>query len=155
MSKIQVTARQRANAIEARDIMWPSVPPENVYPKLGWYRKDPGVPTHNSIGIRGNEIYILKPPSCETLACFSGWCAWWPPYHRQGVQSSIVGSAVIPENNSSLYATYTLFGDCDLSSCRDGHVADREFKGTDHELVTHRLNWLIKNSEVIDAPSET
>ena len=32
--KIKVTAQQRANAIEARDVMWPSVPAKNVVNRL-------------------------------------------------------------------------------------------------------------------------
>ena len=131
MHKIQVTAQQRANALEARDVMWPSVPPENVDPKLHTWR------------CQGKSH---TPPDCGTVACFGGWAEWWPEFRlRAGISPSRgdMGWGQVSE----------LFGPYDearnLLDERGGHPADWGFDGTDHELVTNRLNWLIANSEVI------
>lgn len=129
---IRVTKQQRANAIEARDVMWPSVPPENVIPELASWRR----------GRRGR-------PDCGSVACFGGWCAWWPSFRAQGVRSNAFGAPVF---RGDFGASSTLFGSSDLfvprgSSSSDVHAP---YRCTDHELVTYRLNWLIENSEVIE-----
>lgn len=133
MNKIKVTAKQRENAHEALR-MWATVPPENVYPELSYWRMD-----------RSNA-----PPECGTVACFGGWCAWWPEFARQGVKVGAFGWPTITRREGYGTAGY-LFGAEQLFYPRaSGCAADRVFAGTDHELVTHRLNWLIANSEVIE-----
>lgn len=136
MNKIQVTAQQRANAIEARDVMWPSVPPENVISGLYWWRD--GIGAHQK-------------PDCGTVACFGGWCAWWPSFRRQGVVADPSGAAVVDSGDGSSvrFADKHLFGDDHVFDPRRSHPADKEFVGTDHALVLNRLNWLIENSEVM------
>lgn len=138
MNKIKVTSQQRANAIEARDVMWPSVPPENVPRFL--------------------EIWRVGYPSaavdCGTIACFGGWSELWPSFREQ------LGLTPSDQELSSMEKLVSLYGppgferdDCgdteDLFSRWGGHCADWTFKGTDHQLVTNRLNWLIENSEVL------
>lgn len=131
---IRVTKQQRANAIEARDVMWPSVPPENVMPELGSWRR----------GGRGK-------PTCGTVACFGGWCAWWPPFREQGIGCNWAG-APTTQNPHVMAADEQLFGEREMFSIRGYCPADATASKscTDHELVTHRLNWLIANSEVIE-----
>lgn len=135
-TKIRVTARQRANAVEARNVMWPSVPPENVANWLSSWRLD-----------STSEV-----PTCGTVACFGGWCAWWPSFQAQGVQSC--GGTGAPELlgkfASSRHVSNELFGSQDMFFTRGDHTADIGFTGTDHKLVTTRLNWLIKNSVVVE-----
>jgi hypothetical protein len=122
---IYVTKRQRENALEALNVMWPSVPAKNVVLGLKWWR----------VG-RGTEK-----PTCKTICCFDGWCAWWPNFKKQGVYASSSG---YPGTSDFLFGVYGL-------SWGRGNwgETDTGFKGTDHELVTHRLKWLIKNSEVV------
>lgn len=131
--KIVVTAQQRANAIEARDVMWPSVPPENVAPNLSIWRRDKGGPK--------------KRPDCGSVACFGGWCAAWPPFVKQGVRTDISGAPMHGKEESVWLASAHLFGEY-IFDMRGDYPPDREFTGSDHELVTHRLNWLIENSVV-------
>jgi hypothetical protein len=57
MVKYKITAEQHARLLEARDVMWPSVPEENVYPDLVWW----------SAGAN-------RKTTCNTIACFGGWC---------------------------------------------------------------------------------
>lgn len=134
MEKIKVTAQQRANALEARDVMWPSVPEANVIEELcNWTE-------HQS-----------DKTDCGTVACFGGWCARWPKFQDQGVY---VDKRGVPRSNfEGPFAVSTLlFGDSLFtarSSGTDSRMGLYGFDGTDHELVTARLNWLIENSEVI------
>lgn len=130
---IYVTQQQRDNAIEARDVMWPSVPPENVSPNLDCYRDDDNG----------------TPPVCNTLACFGGWCAWWPSYQEQSVAAGKYGQPTMAGIAPPDAACKCLFGIHGLFDRRGYVGSDRGFLGTDHELVTHRLNWLIENSEVV------
>lgn len=138
MNKIQVTAQQRANAIEARDVMWPSVPEANVSPGLYWWRD--GIGAH-------------KKPDCGTVACFGGCCAWWPSFRRQGVVADPCGAAVVGSSDGKLrpFADKHLFGDDHVFDPRRSHPADHGFNGTDRALVLNRLNWLTENSEVVDS----
>lgn len=131
--KIKVTAQQRANAIEARDVMWPSVPSKNVATWLASWRKDS---TH--------EV-----PTCGTVACFGGWCAWWPSFQAQGVTATPTGAPQLRDKQGAAVGK-TLFGTEDMFLIRGDHTADIGFTGTDHILVTTRLNWLIKNSVVVE-----
>jgi len=136
MTKIQVTAQQRANALDALNVMWPSVPPENVYPDLLDWRKA----GHGTV------------PDCGTVACFGGWCEWWPPFREQMKLEPTHGCAGWHQATSLFGPSHERAIDC-LFSIRhygNGHPADQTFPGgTDHELVTNRLNWLIQNTEVV------
>jgi len=137
MTKIQVTAQQRANALDALNNMWPSVPPENVKKHLSWWRED------------RESNHTNTPPDCGAVACFGGWCAWWPAFRAQGVTSSSIGA---PRLKGSPFSVATvLFGDFTMFYPSGEHEGDGgpKYRGTDHELVTKRLNWLIQNSEVV------
>ncbi len=136
---IEVTAQQRANAVEALTVMWPSVPEANVAPKLlEWRPSDDALENRNS------------PPTCGTVACFGGWVECWPTFREQ-----LELSGYFNDWDELL----TLFGDgleytseygfrYDLFAIRGDHVADAHFTGSDHALVANRLRWLIANSFV-------
>lgn len=124
MAKIRVTAQQRANALECLNVMWPSVPPENVYPRLGFWRKGDAT----------------RPATCGTVACFGGWCALWPPFKAQGIAASSLGMPIVYGG-----APAALFGADDSIF----FVRRPQEHGTDHEVVTKRLRALIKNSVVV------
>jgi hypothetical protein len=138
MTKIKVTAQQRTNAIEARDVMWPSVPPENVYENLLHF---------------GNGFGDVMPEKvdCKTVACFGGWCAIWPEFARQGMV--VVRGIPCFGGHFGVDAAIGLFG-AGIFAVRGRFQHDDRFQLggwiTDHELVTRRLNWLIENSEVVD-----
>lgn len=132
MSKIIQTPQQRANTLEALNVMWPSVPPKNVYRQLADFRE-------------GNR---RTAPDCGTVACFGGWCAWWPSFVDQGIKVGCGGKPVIAGFDWAADASKHLFSYPQMFAGRDGHPADKRFTGTDHELVTHRLQWLLDNSEV-------
>lgn len=139
MAKIQVTAQQRANAVEALEVMWPSVPPKNVIPGLELFRQPVDGRYDGS-------------PDCGTLACFGGWCVWWPPFREQGLRGSVVGSPYFLDS-SDLSAAEILFGHPLMFAVRNAHGADYMDGVTpadvsDHQVVTNRLKWLIENSEV-------
>lgn len=123
---IQVTQQQRDNALYARDVMWPAIKPEQVIDELGRWR-------------------------CGSQACFGGHYAANPHFMEQGVSPSPMGGAPRLSNgvNSYFEATDKTFGCVELVEPRGDMRCDCSFEGTDHELVTHRLNWLIENSEVV------
>lgn len=135
MDKIKQTPQQRKNTVEALEVMWPSVPAENVVAGLiDWNEDDTG-----------------EMPTCKTLACFGGWCAWWPAFRRQGIRVSINGSPVVIHNIAGKFvlAAYYLFGDSDIFDVRGHHHADLDTNAmSDHAVVTNRLHWLLKNSVV-------
>lgn len=131
MENIKVTQQQRDNALEALNVMWPSVPSKNVVRGLQTWRED-------------DEGAA---PDCGTVACFGGWCAWWPTFRRQGVRTNSYGA---PTHRRLLDVSEFLFGDGDLFNVRSFHRADWIFNGTDHALVSNRLRWLIKNSTVVE-----
>jgi hypothetical protein len=139
------TQQQRANTLDALNNMWPSVPYENVAEKLMYWR------TWKEFG---------NVPDCGSVACFGGWCAWWPAFRAQGVIMGAYGSPRLKnEQDYNNYDDYDheidtrhicmkLFGVMALFNARDYFIADRNFKGTDHELVLHRLQWVLDNTQV-------
>lgn len=142
---IIVSKQQRANALEARDVMWPSIPPENVARRLEYWFCDPSTPWDVALA------EVRSPPGgCGTTACFGGWCALWPAFRAQGLRNDdagapfMVGPGMAGENPSTM-----LFGDSLLFVRRGSYArSDHLFSGTDHALVTRRLDALIRNSEV-------
>jgi hypothetical protein len=135
---IYVTQQQRDNALEALNVMWPSVPPRSV--DLGKWRDEDSPRLRN------------KPPTCGSIACFGGWCAWWPSFRAQGVRTSSYGAPKMkgsPEWSGADDASSFLFGDRFLFTARRGGE-----DGTDHEIVTNRLKKLIANSKVMTTEQE-
>lgn len=128
--KIKVTQKQRDNLLEALNVMWPSVPPENVFPALAAFRS--------------GDKFKAK-PTCGTVACFGGWCAWWPSFRAQGVRVNPdnVGAPMMGNSYWAAEVAEKLFGDYGLFMSRLDHES-----GTDHEVVTARLKKLLANSEV-------
>ena len=112
------------------------------------------------------EVPKSRPPTCDTIACFGGWCAWVPEFREQGVQASVVGAPFIDTpsyfegftNVAAAQVSEMLFGvsfmfkprgDVPMSrdlgeslfGALDGHLSD-------WQVVMNRINWLIKNSAV-------
>ena len=134
MAKIKVTAQQRTNAISAKE-MWNSVPEKNVSTNLSSWREDRKSRTQ---------------PDCNSIACFGGWCAWWPAFQAQGV-SVTTGGAPFMKSSSEAYVDQELFGEPGMFNPRRHHTADKNknlSKWSDWEVVMNRLDWLIKNSVV-------
>ena len=144
---IEVTQLQRDNAISAKE-MWNSVPEKNVMPDLDTWR-------HFTMG----ESVV---PTCNTIACFGGWCAVWPPFQDQGVQPSRFGSPTIYNNNNNQREAYgvdtMLFGVGGLFAGRGGHLIDNASrykdskaykKISDWQIVMNRIDDLILNSVII------
>jgi len=135
MKKIRVTQQQRDNLLDALNVMWPSVPPANVYTKLDRF-VDKGY---------DGQLH------CGSIACFGGWCAAWPGFKNQGTSLTSGGVPIYSNGFIRGWGTEVanrLFGH-GVFSVRNDHPADEGFKGNDHKLVTHRLQWLLKNSEVV------
>lgn len=132
MKKIIQTKQQRENTLDALNVMWPSVPPKNVFPELGGWRMNSGKETID----------------CGTIACFGGWCACWPNFKRQNVKANPVGAPWMPNCFCPDDVSERIFGLDLLFAPRATIHLDKGFTGTDHELVTHRLQWLLENSEV-------
>lgn len=142
MDKIQVTAQQRANAIEARDIMWPSVSEKNVDRDLEDWR----------VGESSTAA-----PSCNSIACFGGWVEWYPKFRQQIPEGCLKGgwswSSVVELFHGPLPTMRISDGSQrmlpEIVNTRGYFPSDIGFTGSDHALVLRRLNWLIENSEVV------
>lgn len=128
--KLEVTAQQRANALEALNVMWPSVPPKNVSPRLRNFTENENDETN-----------------CGTVACFGGWCARWPNFIAQGGAGTSCGYPVLNDGAGYVNAmAIKLFGVSawPLFDAREGHE-----DGTDHQIVSKRLRKLIRESVVV------
>jgi hypothetical protein len=142
---IEVTKQQRDNLMEAMHVMWPSVPEQNVSSRLGRWRDT------TALGFYSERSDT--PPTCGTVACFGGWCAWWPSFMAQGIHADGTGA---PSTKKRGYyadpgaAARKLFGDGNLFLPRDMHPADKQVpsSASDHELVKERLYWLLHASKV-------
>jgi hypothetical protein len=128
---IKVTQQQKLNQLSAKE-MWLTVPTENVSWNLGDWRED------------NHFNYKNSPPSCGTIACFGGWCAWWPYFRAQGVGSNNRG---VPDNGTSLSVPGDLFG-CGFLGETAFYSRHPSEKGTDWQVVMTRINRMLKNSEV-------
>lgn len=157
MDKIKVTAQQRANAIEALTVMWPSVPPENVVGNLCAFRY--------GLDRFGNAVHFKSKVDCKALACFGGWVVCWPAFMAQGAYADDVGYPHLRGdkiNDGAYGVARHLFGLAELFHPRSSMWKvieefgpntvwgfEQDTSVSDHEVVKRRLKWLIKNSEVI------
>ena len=130
--KILVSVRQRANALEALNVMWPSVPVKNVAPSLYFWRDG-----------RTNEV------DCGTVACFGGWCALYPKFREQGVAALLYGTPVLLIGGEVREGPHGvaefLFGDASIFNM----VPELNLsKAASHAVVKKRLQDLIAGSKV-------
>ena len=133
MNKTSITQRQRDNLTEAKK-MWLSIPPENVAKGLNFWR--------------GEDCKSMSTPTCNTIACFGGWCAWWPEFIAQGITVNRYGepSSLLEESPG-----FNLFGHDRLFTFRGGHKSDEHINDdvSDWDIVMNRIKWAINNSKVI------
>jgi hypothetical protein len=109
---------------------------KNVSASLGFW---------NSDSITNFQTYI---PNCGTVACFGGWVAHWPGFVAQGVTMDPVGHYPLIEGAGPRRVATNLFGDGGIFMLAGCHPADENFQGSEHDLVTNRLNYVINNCEV-------
>ena len=131
--KKHITLRQRTNAEDALHEMWPSVPKSNV-------------------------TKLLRPSrdltfNMRTVSDFGGWCARWQSFKDQGAALADAGHIVMVRNGQTFtspqYASMVLFGMAGMFMSRNHLWIDHHFiNHTDHEVVTERLRWLIRSTEV-------
>jgi len=133
MSKF--TPKQIENIREAIK-MWETVPPENVAPGLRFWRHDGALRDSHK-----------EAPNCGTVACFGGWCAWWPAFLAHGIEAWAGG---IPRLGplTSVATSLELFGKADMFNARDFNSMDRGMpaRATDHAIVMNRLKKLLKRA---------
>lgn len=123
--------RWLANLAIARTMM-EKLPPEKV--NLKSFR-DPDE-------VEGEDADYSLPPTCGTICCFGGWCAWEPAFMAQGIFAE--GSMGVPvlardENESVpryLFGDYTLFFSRSVLDELDGAPYDC----TDRDVVLRRID---------------
>jgi hypothetical protein len=126
--------KQQVQNIEEALVMWKTVPPQNVYPGLDDWR-DFSHERH-----RGKV-------TCNTIACFGGWCCHWPAFKEQGLKAGIAGRPCVGVL-SGFDSAEPLFGDFDLFLPRGSHPADRNSLWLDdHTLVMNRLVTLLTEAK--------
>jgi hypothetical protein len=125
-----ITKKQREN-VKTFLRRWAEVPPENVAPELCYFRA-PG---------------DRAPPTCNTLACAGGWLPFMPEFADWGVMPNEDGAPIMPL--IGLYwvneVAMELFGRQSLFAGRGLIHSEDEFRGSDHDLVTHRFQSLLKD----------
>ena len=136
---IEVTQLQRDNLAIAK-ARWSTIPQRNVSTDLMTWRYRTLIDSHN------------KPPTCDTIACFGGWCAWIPEFMEQGVKARTNGSPYLEGSSreSSEDVSEALFGDRYMFSFRGDYKIDddREYN-SDWQIVMNRIDYLRYSSEVV------
>ena len=136
---IKVTQQQRDNQLSARE-MWLTVPEINVTPQLMRFRElDP----------RQTEDNRHLAPDCGTVACFGGWCAWWPPFRAQGVYTDVEG---IPRIKGRWSVSEALFG-IFVFGTRYKNLPSKPYPPypveSDWQIVMNRIDWMLANTWVV------
>ncbi len=125
---------QQIKNIEEAIVMWATIPPHNVYPGLEDWRD-------MSKEVRADKV------TCNTTACFGGWCCHWPTFRGQGLKAERAGRPVLLDLSGSSVADY-LFGDFDLFLPRGEHPADKNsLLVDDHTVVMNRLKTLLAEAK--------
>ena len=146
--KIRVSQVQRENLLIAR-AMWLKIQKSQVSKDLGTWRSE---------GF-GSEVMNDEQPSCGTIACFGGWCAWVPEFMAQGVYASDIGS---PDHDSmATFATpngiansvsLMLFGNSNMFRMRaDTFTSKHEAyddSSSDWQIVMNRIDALLEKTVV-------
>lgn len=132
-----VTQQQRDNALFARDVMWPSIPDENIIAKLSTWRRRRNNGDPNDYG-----FVVPRKVDCKTVACFGGWIAANPYFKAQGVRADSEGAPVMGGRASVAQA---LFGDSALGLFATNTTGTR----SDRDEVTRRLTALINSTVVV------
>ncbi len=149
---IQVTAQQSKN-LQTALIFMQRVPSDCIAEHLRFFRDGPDGTLRNA-------------PTCESPACFGGWCPFIPEFAAQGLTVSDFGT---PEMVGSLPRTweecepdFQLFGvlglwrprhgvsnnQCDNAIPLDSVFTNVDAHLTDHALILARLQWAIDNTEI-------
>lgn len=126
---------QQIDNIEEAIVMWKTVPPKNVFPDLAYWR----------------DISKERPAdkvTCNTIACFGGWCCHWPAFQDQGLYADRYDGGPRLGNLSGGRAAQFLFGDMDLFLTRGVHPADGgTYMLDDHTVVMNRLKLLLAKAK--------
>ncbi len=125
---------QQVQNIKEAIVMWKTIPPHNVYPGLDDWRD------------MSKELQADK-VTCNTTACFGGWCCHWPAFKSQGLKSERDGRPRLLGLSGSLVADY-MFGDFDLFLPRGANSADKYcLLLNDHSVVMNRLKTLLAEAK--------
>lgn len=108
-------------------VWWKTVPKENV--NLDTWR-DSGTP----------------PYTCNTIACFGGWCAVQPLLVAQGVFPDGNGIPQMEGINWPANVALRIFGDYFLFSAHGCHPADGDTR-SHHKCVTKRIKAALADPE--------
>lgn len=114
-------------------VWWPTVPEANV-DLSSWRDSD------------------TPPYTCNTIACFGGWCAVQPLLVAQGVTPQSWSGAPVMQDDDGYGGlgpsgvAIELFGDREMFYARGSHRHDKR-KGSDHAAVTRRIKLALKESE--------
>lgn len=126
--------KQQVKNIEEALVMWKTVPPKNVFPCLDDWRDF-------------SQEHPSSKVTCNTIACFGGWCCHWPEFKKQGLKAETDGRPLLGEIVGSKVAEQ-MFGDIDLFLPRGVHPADRNsLLVDDHTVVMNRLVTLLSEAK--------
>lgn len=154
-NRFGITKQQRENLVEAIEVMWPSIPPENISRNLAEWRDD--LDPTNDVFADDDETKVSSvAPDCKTIACFGGWCAWWPSFRAQGVFSTLSGIPSIGTSwlgHESIDVSEELFGYRQMFYMNGHADIDQELENfedlNDKQIVQARLQFILANSYIV------
>ena len=100
-------------------------------------------------GWRQDEVFedrTAKSPSCGSICCFGGWCAWEPAFRALGVRSDSRGAPRLP---GDIHVSQHLFGVNYMFGIRqrnegarpgDSHARPNSVFITDKQVVINRID---------------
>jgi hypothetical protein len=115
---------------------------QNLKDALVWWKTVP----EKSVDLSSWVDDGTPPYTCNTIACFGGWCAVQPKLVAQGVYPDDEGCPRTDDECWPSAVAKTLFGDSRIFAMRCGHLAD-PCKGSDHTAVTARIKAALKDQE--------
>jgi hypothetical protein len=84
----------------------------------------------------------MDEPTCGTIACFGGWCAWEPAFRELGVQAGLDGVPRLPRLPGAWCSAWEvaeyLFGDEALFN--SATYDEEDAHENHHEIVLARIN---------------
>lgn len=152
--KAKITKVQMKNLKMAREY-WLAIDPASV--DLSWYRgsKDRSAPAL----LRKERKTGDTTPHCGASACFGGWLPHFPHFQAQDVRVGMSGEPKIGSKDfvggmvSHELFGWSLFAPSGGRSYPKDSQAGTElcvaFTGPEYEQVMQRLDFAIKNSEVV------
>jgi hypothetical protein len=134
----QLTTAEMIRNVEIAQFYWKTIPEKNVFERLAGY-----LVGEHKMDRRERRFAVKKAHNCGTVACFGGWVPAMPEFAAMGVRAVEDGMPYFKlKNGNELLGGHVaghLFGSNCLFYSRGECKHDGLYRGSDHALVTRRL----------------